>query len=219
MPSKTAQTSGQKMPTKLRLLLANNCSNLIDKLKLKPINKSHVFHLIHSKDLNEATLNKMMILFESLMREMYEKSSWGWNESEKLSEWKHSKTRVIIVTKNVADGISSTGLDGTLPADDEEMIGFMCFRFETGADKSECALYVYELHVDTEHQRQGLGEDLMRVAKVLATEFKMDKTMLTVFRSNKPALQFYNKLNFHTDKSSPASNEADYIILSMKHKT
>ena len=32
-----------------------------------------------------------------------------------------------------------------MPAKDDPLVGFMCFRFEKGSDKSEAALYVYEI--------------------------------------------------------------------------
>lgn len=214
---KSNASSGQKMPTKLRLKLANECQDLLTKVKLNS-NRKYRFHLIHSKHLNQHILDKLMLLFESLMRDKYERSSWGWNEETKLAEWKHPKTRLIIVTKNDICDASETVTSGQLPDDEDEIIGFMCFRYETGADKGECALYVYELHIDTEYQRQGLGEELMRMARVSGLEFKMDKIMLTVFRSNKPALQFYNKLKFMPDKSSPSLQEADYVIMSSKLK-
>lgn len=212
----SALTRVHKMPPKLRLKLANECENLLSRVKLKSLMKQYKFHLLHSKHIDQTNFNKMMDLFEPLMRDMYEKSSWGWNDREKMSEWKHSRTRVILVTKNdhLADNISFN----ELPQEEDGLVGFMCFRFESGADKNECALYVYELHIHQEFQRQGLGEELMRMAINLALEFKMDKVMLTVFRTNSKALQFYNKLKFAPDKSTPAKNEADYIILSTKLK-
>lgn len=216
MPAKCTPSASQKMPPKLRLKLANDCENLLSRAKLNPFTKKYRFHLLKSAQLNKTMIDKMFNLFVSLMRDMYEKSSWGWHEEEKLAEWKNSKTRLIVVTRNDLSDSSKNLVYEQLPEDEDEIIGFMCFRFETGGDKKECVLYVYELHIDTEHQRQGLGEELMQMAKVLAVEFKMDKVMLTVFKSNKPALQFYNKLKFITDKSSPAPHEADYIILSSK---
>lgn len=219
MPSKNKSSPGvQVMPSKLRLKLANECSNLLTKAKLTASNKSQKFRLVHSSDVNEITYTKLMILFEGLMKEMYQNSSWGWNEKEKMSEWKHPRTRMIIVTKNDNCDPKNSVEVGQLPDDEEDIIGFMCFRFENGGDKNECAIYVYELHIHSDFQRQGLGEELMNMARVLGAAFKMDKIMLTVFRSNSQALQFYKKLNFITDKSSPAINEADYTILSSKIK-
>lgn len=220
MPSKTGpSTAGQKMPVGLRLKLANECTNILTRVKLTPSRKDQKFHLVHSKDVNEVSYNKLMVLFESLMKEMYEKSSWGWNEEEKMSEFKNSKTKILMVTRNDLSDPSNKVLEGELPADDEDIIGFMNFRFEYGAGKGECVLYVYELHIHPDHQRQGLGEELTNMGRIIGTAFKMDKIMLTVFRSNSQALQFYRKLKFITDKSSPAVNEADYMILSSKLKT
>lgn len=218
MPTKNKPpSSGQKMPPKLRLKLANECQNLLTKAKLDPANKTFRYYLVHSKDVKSETFQRLFALFESLMRTMYENSQWGWCEKEKLAEWKHQKTRILIVTKNDVDHKVFEGVKvGELPGDDEQIIAFMCIRFEVGSDKNESALYVYELHVDLSNQRQGLGEDLMSMARCLASAFKMDKIMLTVFRSNGPALQFYNKLKFKPDKTCPTSQEADYIILSSK---
>lgn len=207
------------MPAKLRLKLANECNNLTTKCKLVPENKSYRYYLLHSKQIDEKCLARLFELFELLMKDSYEQSSWGWNVEEKLSEWRHSRTRILIVTKSATttSDLPDTKICTThVPDDSEVIIGFMCFRYEIGADKSECALYVYELHVDPNYQRQGLGLDLMRMANILAASFKMDKIMLTVFRSNTVGLSFYNKLNFHSDKSCPAKNESDYMILSSK---
>jgi GNAT superfamily N-acetyltransferase len=218
MPSKM-KNSGQ-MPPKLRLKLANECEDLSKRVKLKSERKEYQFHILHSKHVDEPNFSRMMNLFESLMRDMYENSSWGWNQQEKLDEWKHSRTRIALVVKRPSGEPFDNVIFNELPKDDEsdELIAFLCFRFETGADKSECALYVYELHVHPDHQRQGLGYELMRMARCFGTEFKMDKIMLTSFRCNSTALQFYNKLKFSTDKSSPAINESDYTILSSKIK-
>lgn len=214
----STKSGDQKMPPKLRLKLANECEDILSKTKLNVLDKRFKFHLLHSKHLTEEIYSKIMSLFKILMQEMYENSNWGWNQQEKLAEWKHRRTRIILVTERDINDRANFITFGKLPDSDETIIGFMCFRFETGADKSECSLYVYELHVDIDHQRQGLGEELMRMSRTIATAFKMDKIMLTVFRSNQPALQFYNKLRFSTDKSSPGKDEADYMVLSSKIK-
>lgn len=230
MPAKTNQPTGpNRIPAKLRLKLSNECEDLSKRIKLKSPLKEYQFYVLHSKKVDKKNYARMMTLFEGLMRDMYENSSWGWDPESKLAEWKHARTRIILVFKRPVSDPTDNVVFNELPPEEEDndddgetdnnqLIAFMCFRFETGADKSECALYVYELHVHKEFQRQGLGDELMRMATSFGIEFKMDKTMLTVFRSNQVALQFYNKLNFITDKSSPAKNEADYMILSSKLK-
>ena len=208
----------QKMPAKLRLKLANECENLLTKAKVKCQKKEFNLYLVHSKNVDDKNFESMMSIFEPLMYEYYKDSSWGWNPREKLSEWKHSRTRIVLVTKREACDFEDYIIANKLPPEEDELVGFMCFRFEIGADKSECALYVYELHIHPDFQRQGLGEELMRLAKCFAIEFKMDKVMLTAFRSNTPALKFYEKLSFKPDKSSPGKEEADYMILSSRLK-
>lgn len=229
MPVKSNQSaSANKMPAKLKLKLANECEDLSKRITLKSTQIKYNFYILSSKQVNDKNYTRMMVLFESLMREAYEKSSWGWDEESKMAEWKHSRTRIILVFKRAAGDPSKNVIFHELPPEenaggdeigDNELIAFMCFRFEVGADKSESALYVYELHVQRDFQRQGLGDELMRMARQFAFEFKMEKIMLTSFRSNQQGLQFYNKLNFITDKSSPAKNESDYIILSSKVKS
>lgn len=210
MPSKIRSTAN-RMPAKLRLKLAQEYNDLINKVNVQSQRDEYTYHLVHSKDVDETTFSRLMDLFEPLMGEYYSNSSWGWNREQKLREWKDPKTRIVVVTEQNG-GIWKA----QLPSNEERLIAFMCFRFEFGADKSETALYVYELHVDRDFQRKGLGEYLMEVANSLSRSFNMDKTMLTVFRANKQALQFYKKLRFSPDKSSPESNEQDYIILSFR---
>jgi len=222
MPAKLkVDPTGCKMPPKLKLKVANECENLSSKVNLTVQKKEFKYFIAHAKQINELNYDKMMSIFEPLMHEMYENSNWGWNEEEKLSEWKNPKTRVIfVVPKDQTERGGKSLFFNQLPDDDEQIIGFMCFRFEVGADKSESALYVYELHINPDYQRQGLGEQLMQMARNIGAAFKMDKIMLTVFRSNLIAQQFYTeKLKFSTDKSTPAKNEADYIILSSRIKS
>lgn len=202
--------------------LANECESILGRIKLNSLRKEFKYNIIHPKHATDKLYTIMMRLFEQLMRKMYEKSSWGWNEEEKLAEWKHQRTRIILVTKkDVCDPMGN--IVENEPADeldDEEdsLVGFMCFRFEKGADLSETALYVYELHIREDYQRQGLGEELMRMAQVIAIGFRMDKVMLTAFRFNESAIAFYNKLKFSVDKCSPAKTESDYAIMSLRLK-
>lgn len=218
MPSKTNSATVQKMPAKLRLKLANECEDMLSRARIKTMKKEYRYYFVHSRHVDEKNFVKMMALFEPLMKDMYQKSSWGWDINEKMSEWKHPRTKVVFVTKKDAGDLLDDIISNKLPPDEDQLVGFMCLRFEIGADKNESALYVYELHIHSDFQRQGLGEELIRMARHLAVEFKMDKIMLTVFMNNDIALKFYNKLKFSPDKSTPAKNEADYLILSSKVK-
>jgi len=52
----------------------------------------------------------------------------------------------------------------------------------------------YDLQLHPRLQRQGIGQQLMRVLEQLGIKLALSKAMLTVFTSNEAALKFYTKL-------------------------
>lgn len=67
--------------------------------------------------------------------------------------------------------------------------------------------------------RKGLGRALMRLVVETARSTRMWKTMLTVFKRNQPAMNFYLNTGFKIDANSPSScghNSECYEILSCK---
>ena len=55
----------------------------------------------------------------------------------------------------------------------------------------------------------------------ISNHWKMWKVLLTVFKTNKPAMDFYTKIGFGIDANSPSScgyNDEVYEILSNKPK-
>lgn len=153
---------------------------------------------------DETTLDACLDLFENNMGEMYKNSSWGLNMKEKKDELTHEKARYLIVSSQEESV--------------KKMLAFAHFRFEEDDDDKPTAevLYLYEIQIDTLVQRNGLGKRMMDILEMIATEYGMRKVMLTVFKINKEALAFYNKLNYVIDESSPSEfgEEADYEILS-----
>jgi len=144
-------------------------------------------------------------LIEDNLKQYYESSSWGWSKSNKLKELSHKTSRILILKCTKTD----------------QLIAFVNFRFEPGSDDNECAVYCYELQIIETHRRLGIGTYLMSCLKEIAINFNMNKVMLTVFKSNEIATNFYmNALKYHIDKSSPSrfQQESDYEILSIKVK-
>jgi ribosomal protein S18 acetylase RimI-like enzyme len=137
------------------------------------------------------------------MKNYYESSSWGWSKSKKLKELSDKTSRILILKCNKTN----------------EIIGFVSFRFETGGHHKESALYCYELQIIETHRRYGIGRYLMSCLYEIGLNFNMNKVMLTVFKNNKIAIDFYlNALKYSIDKSSPSrfQQESDYEILSIK---
>jgi len=130
------------------------------------------------------------------MKEFYEKSNWGWNESQKRKELT-KKTSQYLIARDP----------------DAKILAFVHYRFDMDFDLP--VLYCYEIQLIEAVQRRGLGGHLMHILYKLAERFKMKKVILTVFKHNPQALNFYQqKLKFRLDATAPKENQIDYTILS-----
>ena len=166
-------------------------------------NESQVFRVefARSKELSEENFSQCLDLFNRNMGALYRNSSWGLNLEEKSEELKHENARFLLLL-NQTNGLA----------------GFVHFRFDHDDDDNptQPVLYVYEIQIDELYRRYGLGKKLMDMVENVATAAEMDKVMLTVFKQNKAAMTFYEKLNYIVDKNSPSASgtTADYEILS-----
>ena len=152
------------------------------------------------------TLQQCLDLFEANMADLYRSSSWGLNMDEKRSELAHKKARYLLLVQQQQQ-------------QPVELVAFVCFRFEFDDEEqpTTAVLYVYEMQVAAMYRRQGLGCKLMSVIEQVAGVVGLPKVMLTVFKRNRDALQFYrDKLRYRIDASSPSQHLAseDYEILS-----
>jgi len=186
--------------------VANECDNPLDKLSSndhsfdnqKSLKVSLSCHRWHQLD--KECQQWMLDLTEDNMKTYYESSSCGWNGSAKRKEFADKTSRHLIVKS----------------LDTNQMIAFIHFRFEVGGNDSECVIYCYELQVVASHQRSGVGQYLMGCLYGIGRAFHMQKVMLTVFKCNTIAMNFYTKsLKYRIDRSSPSRCQmvADYEIL------
>lgn len=106
------------------------------------------------------------------------------------------------------------------------ILGFMSFMLtrEEGQD----VVYIYEIHLLEEIRRQGLAGHLFDIVERIGTITGMEKSMLTVFRSNSHAREHYTRRGYEVDECSPGPKrlrggvvkKADYVIMSkrLNHK-
>ncbi|GMS80185.1 hypothetical protein PENTCL1PPCAC_2360, partial [Pristionchus entomophagus] len=134
-------------------------------------------------------------LFEKNMRLMYEKSQWGWDPDGKRNELQATTARYLIL-KNERN----------------EDVAYCHYRVDMDYDFA--VVYCYEIQVETGYQRKGLGSIIMKVLEKLAVKLEMDKIMATVLKYNIRSLNFFRKIGFEEDVSSPKDKECDYFILS-----
>ncbi|CAG2175033.1 unnamed protein product, partial [Oppiella nova] len=87
-------------------------------------------------ELDAETQQWIQDVTEHNMKSFYESSSCGWNRSQKEKELRHSTARHLVVRSQ----------------EDNRLVAFSHFRFETGGQESECCVYCYELQVEASHQ-------------------------------------------------------------------
>lgn len=183
---------------------ANSCVNVLTNINVERLEidaKQVDLKCNKSSELLASELFDVMLhLTENNMKELYERSSWGWSRKVKLKELQHKTANFLILSL------------------EDQLIAFCSFRFVHGSDESEACVYCHELQVVDEYRRKGVGNYLMNILSLLAIKFRMYKVMLTVFKYNTIAMGFYTSLKFRIDRSSPSKfhQEADYEILSLK---
>jgi ribosomal protein S18 acetylase RimI-like enzyme len=120
--------------------------------------------------------------------------------------------KYMILRRAVSEGGEREG-----PGDFAGFLEYMV-TYEDGYE----VLYCYEIHLTPESQGQGLGEELMARFERVGAHIGLEKAMLTVFKSNRRAMTFYERVGYTEDESSPRPRklrngtvkEADYMIMS-----
>lgn len=73
----------------------------------------------------------------------------------------------------------------------------------------------YELQIERDHQRKGIGRFMIRALERLAAHYDMEKLILTVLNNNQNAVDFFTSMGFAMDDTSPSLSESTgYQIMS-----
>lgn len=186
---------------------ANKCDNPLDGLVTGDYNiDDQKFEVTcsRSRDLAEDVMNWVLQLTEENMRELYERSAWGWDPVDKRKELTHPTAYLLLVKDKLND----------------RHCAFAHFRFEFDNEQFKGVIYCYELQISKDYQRKGIGSLLMQIIRQVGAKFKMSKVLLTCFEHNPSAMNFYTKkLGYHVDKTSPSrcvEGKTFYEILSLK---
>jgi len=135
------------------------------------------------------------------MQKLYEQSDWSWKPKEKWDEMTHHNARYLLVREK----------------DKEEIVAMVHFRFDIGDDDVE-VLYCYEIQLSPQMQGKGLGRFLMQICALIGAKNGMKKVVLTVFKANLDAINFFKKLGYEVDGTCPTLSdgnlEEDYFIYS-----
>jgi ribosomal protein S18 acetylase RimI-like enzyme len=179
--------------------------------------KNIVISFKFSSELAKSDLGGCFSLIKETSSEAYKNSVVRWRPKAKKEEMRDPDMRYLIVRLPDSLAESSTPNQSDLPVS-----GFLSFMITYDDDHEFAVLYVYEIHLSERLRGCGVGAHLMHLAEIIAQRIGLTKVMLTVFSSNSAAHNFYRKLGFSKDKSSPESRvlrngihkPVDYMILS-----
>ena len=152
--------------------------------------------------LDSETITWIFDLEKRNMKTLYEQCEWGWNDKVKKEEMTDDRAWYLIARKP-----------------DTKPVAFSHFRFDM--DYGDEVLYCYELQLEEEVRRKGLGKFMLQVLELVGFTANMKKVILTVLKHNPGAKEFFTSLKYTLDETSPEDNMIEqypYEILSKKNK-
>ncbi|KAJ3389391.1 hypothetical protein HDU92_001077 [Lobulomyces angularis] len=130
------------------------------------------------------------------MKEIYDNTNDSkWIDNEKWREFKEENPLYLCI----------------FDKDDNNKLVAFCY-YQITYEEDEKVIYCYELQVVKRYQNEGLGKFLMSELEKLSKELKLN-ILLTVFKNNFVALNFYKSLGFEIHHSCPSNH------LSLKRQT
>lgn len=165
----------------------------------------------HLKDEYADILDACFSLVEASSANDYKLSEMKWSASSKRKEMILPDMRYMVIRDEMQESD-----DGTSRA----IHGFVSFMttYEDGYE----VLYVYEIHLAAKFRGQGVGKVLLDMTEAIGRKIKLEKVMLTVFKSNNRAVKWYDRMGYTVDDFSPGPRvlrngtikEPSYVILS-----
>jgi Acetyltransferases len=195
--------------------------------------------------ISAADLDACLDLIEQTSSEAYSASPAGWSRTKKRKEMKLPDMKYLVLRDTPNDSGDSSGqvpgakqsdvADNNAPspppkegdesisssgAGSPNVLGFLSFMvtYEDGKE----VVYCYEIHLSPAARGRGVGRLLMGRMEGIGRAVGLEKSMLTVFKSNEIARRFYERLGYEVDEYSPRPRmlrngtikDVDYLILS-----
>lgn len=137
-------------------------------------------------NVSPTTRRWMHSLTKRNMKEVYDKD-YGWDDEDKMSELRENATRFLVVTQEFDENEKLT-----------KAVAFVNFRFTLQGEcydamKGETCLFIYDIQVEPEYQRKGLGKHLMQLCELMGTKQKMKFVQLLIPNGNDVAVSFLSK--------------------------
>jgi ribosomal protein S18 acetylase RimI-like enzyme len=152
------------------------------------------------KKLDETTREWCFDLFKRNMKSIYEKSKSGYDEKEKREEMFDCALAYYLIAYEEKSN---------------KPVAYSHFRFDM--DYESEVIYCYELHVEPEMRKLGLGKYLMQILEELCECLELEKVVLTCSKYNTNGLRFFKETLEYTRDETDLNDEdpsVDYEILS-----
>lgn len=154
------------------------------------------------KDIPANVVNELFALLQKNMESFYRSCNWGWDGERKFSEMTEDTAWYLIAYD-----------------ESKKPVAFSHFRFDM--DYGLDVLYVYELQLTEDVRRKGLGKFMSQLLELIGFKNNMKKVILTVFKHNTGALEFYQSMKYSLDETTPVDDYEEqfcYFILSKHNK-
>lgn len=175
-----------------RIMKANSVQNILQGLNILLPDPSYQLTALKTTDRPPHVQNWIFQTIKLNVSQFYD----TWLDQNKQEEISHPDMWNILVK-----------------AGEECYLGFVNFRFDM--DEVYDVVYLYEVQVDPEAQRKGIGSLLVRIVESVARENNITKVVLTSHRKNLASQRFFReKLGYTDDESSPTTEAVSYDILS-----
>ena len=150
-------------------------------------------------------------LIEATSAADYRASGVGWHPAKKRREMLSPDMKYIMLFDDKKDHT---------PGSDLPLAGFVSFMI-TYEDGHE-VIYCYEIHLVEQWRGKGFGKKRMSIVEDIGRKTGMEKSMLTVFKTNSRAIEMYQHMGYVEDEFSPEPRllrngtvkEPRYVILS-----
>lgn len=170
------------------------------------------FQLRTSDGLTQGELMNCFCLIRDTSAADYKASPDGWHPIKKRREMRLLDMRFILLGR-----CSLACPEAELCSPIEGFLSFM-LTWEDGVE----VIYCYEIHLEEHVRGRGMGKRLMGQLEEVGRRAEVKKAMLTVFKKNKAAVEFYERLGYKEDEYSPRPKklrngvikELDYLIMS-----
>ncbi|EEH46953.2 uncharacterized protein PADG_03051 [Paracoccidioides brasiliensis Pb18] len=184
---------------------------------------TYSIEMYSSSSISLEDLESCFLLVKLTSSEMYKNSAGGWSPKKKKNEMKLLDLRYMLLVRTTTgqgQDQNSSKNTGSPVTGGRAVGGFLAFMvtYEDGFE----VIYCYEIHLAPELQHKGLGKILFGFYEEIGRKIGVQKAMLTLFKANKAAIRFYERLGYGRDEFSPKpmklrngnTREYDYMIFS-----